>query len=750
MTQPGRQANLEAIARRLGVRQKSLLGIFKKHDLQPLEQDIYDLDRVVSTLAALPTAELEALRALQKATPDLSRLYRDKFEVLTPFMPQAPMATPTVHVELADHLPELLSHLDIAKTLRISIRRAKELTQLGRLEPRRDRQGNQKLWSTNRLRALLVEPRVERELARWRQEFEADNARRDRPHAKPEKTSRPQLLPQQQAARTSIAERVQVDIRAREVAPESAHLYVGPTNSGKTYTALNNLFESYEQARTDAVFVYAGPLRMLAFEVYQKMVERYGEEQVGFLTGEEQINPGARLIACTVEMAPKGGHSLVLDETHWIADHSRGQHWTNLLLGSSYRHYHILTAAEALPMVSQLIEDAEEITTETFERKTPLVFAGPLKVNAVPARSAVICFSRKSVYATANLLEKAGKRVGVLYGALPLPVRKRQIDRYLAGQYDIMVTTDVIGHGINLPIDNVIFAQSEKFDGIEHRALRTWEIAQIAGRAGRFGLSREGKVYHLTGRAWFTRDAALLQEGTLAGAGQVPTDLQIREAVITPQLRDLNIVEPAEILPALEAWQLKARALLKDRSIAPSNLADKIAILQAIAEPRDLPLAPSRRAAAWPVSLHEVWQLISGPYNPEGRTLQQVFTWLADRERATSDLLDRHLRELMRPLQARVHASGNQNGDQVAILEASVQGVGELKMATIMFGQLGSLYRAELFEAEDRLNEAITNTLHELIKAGSYGVCKRCGAPTTPWFVYCEDCFHQQSLAYAR
>lgn len=537
----------------------------------------------------------------------------------------------------------------------------------------------------------------------------------------------------------NIQHQVNVNVRYRDKAPEKATFYVGPTNSGKTYNSLQALFSEYEN-NPDGKYVYAGPLRMLAYEVYEKMVERYGEENVGFITGEEQLNPTAPLLACTVEMAPQEGTSLVLDETHWIVDNDRGQHWTNLLVGGEYKNFHILTAMEALTTVASLVDDALNVDLKEYTRKTALTFKGKISMFSVPARTAVVCFSRKAVYAVAHMLEQSGKKVGVLYGSLPLKARNAQIEKYLKGDYDVMVTTDVIGHGINLPIDNVIFAQSEKFDGLQRRKLRTWEIAQIAGRAGRFGLSDEGSVYMLTGKEWFTEDTELLREGTNAGAGLIATDLSVKQAIITPRFSDLNITEPTDILPALNAWGVAAAERLSGRSITPSALTDLKHLLYTVSDHLNAPLFPGEQGE-WRINVKELWSLITGPYNPEGTAIRAISTWLTEKNRNTSRRLEEYLDTVIEPMRQPVLDTKNLNGDEVAPFETSIHSIGELKMCNIMFNSTGTLLYSELLEYEERFSDIIINTLQQAITKGVYGSCATCRNSCSPWFKYCEDCY---------
>lgn len=541
--------------------------------------------------------------------------------------------------------------------------------------------------------------------------------------------------------KTNIQHEVKIDVKPRKVSPSEAVIYVGPTNSGKTFNALQALYEEYE-ANNAGRYVYAGPLRMLAYEVYEKMVDRYGEENVGFITGEEQINPDAPLLACTVEMAPMEGSSLVLDETHWIVDPDRGQHWTNLLVSGQYDRFHILTAMEALNVIAALVDDARNLDLKEFTRKTSLKFKGNINIYSIPNRTAVVCFSRKAVYAVAHMLEESGKKVGVLYGSLPLKAREAQINKYLAGEYEVMVTTDVIGHGINLPIDNVVFVQSEKFDGTKNRSLYTWEIAQISGRAGRFKLSDEGSVYVLTGKDWFTTDYDLLSLGVAAGAGLCNTDLDVTKALITPAFKDLNITTQTEILSALNAWQTEASKVFTEmkQPLQPSNLNDMKQLLYTVSDHLNAPLHPDERGD-WGVNVQELWSLISGPFNPEGKTIKVIAEWLQDPDRKNSRKLNTYFDSVVDVLYQPVMDADNIMGDQIAVLETAAQVIGELKMANIMFQGTGTLRYSELIEYEDRISDAIINTLHHMITKGVYGECVNCHSSCSPWFKYCEECY---------
>ena len=330
--------------------------------------------------------------------------------------------------------------------------------------------------------------------------------------------------------------------------PDSVVAHLGPTNSGKTHDALRFLAE---QGRG----VYAGPLRMLAQEAHRRLGAELGVDRVGLVTGEERINENAPIVCCTVEMAPSSGEVLVLDEVQWADDPERGSAWTRLLLGGEYRHILLLGALDALPLVERAFPGAE---LRLFERKLPLEFVGARSLRSLTPGTVLVAFSRRAVLALAGEANRARPgRVAVLYGAMPLASRREEIDRFLSGGADVCVATDVLGHGVNLPCETLLFAETSKFDGEERRDLHPWELAQIAGRAGRFGLVERGHVGVLTGVDWAIADPDLVESG-LEPHVRLPGGHMgyrvVDEARIRPRLGDLGIDDPRNLGPALDAW----------------------------------------------------------------------------------------------------------------------------------------------------------------------------------------------------
>lgn len=552
-----------------------------------------------------------------------------------------------------------------------------------------------------------------------------------------------------------VASKVQVTLPCRKVIPKKTSFYVGPTNSGKTYSALENLFKEYELNPTGK-FVYAGPLRMLAFEVYEKMVERFGADQVGFITGEEQINPEAPLVAATVEMAPTEGSSLVLDEAHWITDSARGHHWTNLLMGGDFETFHVLTAVEAQETLQSLLVDSLEIELNSFTRKTKIAYAGDLEISSIPPKTAVIAFSEKGVYAVAQEIEAQGIKVGVLYGALPLSARKHQIQKFVDGDYDVIVTTDVIGHGINLPVDNVVFAETSKFDGVESRELKLWEAAQIAGRAGRFKLSDQGRVYSLVGLEWAEVNRSIVKDAAAAAMGTISTGMVADRAIIAPSFSDFNTIEPDELSHAMACWQSKADAVIGERKLAPSSLKEVSDRLRVVAATLSLPVSFEDRGSVnltpvgnlsaitgekiitsveteWKIQARDLWQIVAGPFDVKLDTLKVLAAWLQE-SKMTNGL------ERLFALQVENAESFYETIKQ---LEVAARLVSELKMANIIFQDETYVLDEELEFCEKNICEEIISILDKGFNDNTVGLCQKCGKNCSPWFDFCAPCFFE-------
>ncbi|MDZ4308459.1 MAG: helicase-related protein [Allopontixanthobacter sp.] len=245
------------------------------------------------------------------------------------------------------------------------------------------------------------------------------------------------------------------------------------------------------------------PLRLLAREVYDRVVRIKGAAQVALITGEERIEPpGARYYCCTAEAMPAqrthdgGTHSfLALDEAQLGANRERGHIFTDRLLNARGRDETMLLGAATLePMVRALHPDAEIIRRPRFSTLTHI---GPRKLSRLPPRSAIVAFSAEQVYAVAEMLRRFRGGSAVVMGALSPETRNRQVELFQSGEVDYIVATDAIGMGLNLDINHVAFASLTKYDGVRKRRLMPAEMAQIAGRAGRH--QRDGTFGALSG-----------------------------------------------------------------------------------------------------------------------------------------------------------------------------------------------------------------------------------------------------------
>jgi ATP-dependent RNA helicase SUPV3L1/SUV3 len=256
-------------------------------------------------------------------------------------------------------------------------------------------------------------------------------------------------------------------------------IVLGPTNTGKTRLAI-------ERMMAHGSGMIGLPLRLLAREVYDRVVETKGSAAAALITGEERIAPAsARYFVCTVEAMPTGRtvDFVAVDEVQLCTDPDRGHIFTDRVLNARGRHETMLLGSETVRgLLRALVPDASH---ETRERLSALTYAGSSKVTKLPKRSAVVAFSAEEVYQIAELLRRQRGGAAVVMGALSPATRNAQVAMYQAGEVDFIVATDAIGMGLNMDIDHVAFASLGKWDGHRRRDLRPDELAQIAGRAGR-------------------------------------------------------------------------------------------------------------------------------------------------------------------------------------------------------------------------------------------------------------------------
>ena len=317
-------------------------------------------------------------------------------------------------------------------------------------------------------------------------------------------------------------------------------IHVGPTNSGKTYNALQDL-------RTSESGCFLAPLRLLANEVYYTFNHEYGVE-CSLITGEERIIvPTAHISSSTVEMfaANKEYDCIVLDETQMLADENRGCSWLRVLLLCKTKRLHIICSYEALYLIKSILTKLnKKFEIKEYKRLVPLKVAETkYSIDKPIDRTIYVVFSRADVLFLKEHFEKIGKKVSVVYGNLPPEVRRRQIERFKKFETDICIATDAIGMGINLPADRVCFAKLEKFDGKCVRYLNSLEIKQIAGRAGRFKLSEFGEV------------GALDDIGLMIIRRALESEIDpLMVAKISPELNDLMIFPDELLYSKLIKW----------------------------------------------------------------------------------------------------------------------------------------------------------------------------------------------------
>lgn len=255
---------------------------------------------------------------------------------------------------------------------------------------------------------------------------------------------------------------------------------LGPTNTGKTYLALERMM-----AHSSGMIGF--PLRLLARENYDRVVKAKGADQVALITGEEKIIPAhARYFMCTVESMPleREVDFLGIDEIQLCADPDRGHIFTDRLLNARGKSETIFMGSQTIaPFIRRLVEGVE---FEKRPRFSKLTYSGSKKITRLPARTAIVCFSASEVYAIAELIRRQKGGAAVVLGALSPRTRNAQVELYQAGEVDYIVATDAIGMGLNMDVDHVAFAALSKFDGKQMRGLSASETAQIAGRAGRY------------------------------------------------------------------------------------------------------------------------------------------------------------------------------------------------------------------------------------------------------------------------
>ncbi|KAK6457151.1 mitochondrial RNA helicase [Scheffersomyces xylosifermentans] len=326
-------------------------------------------------------------------------------------------------------------------------------------------------------------------------------------------------------------------------------MHVGPTNSGKTYNSLKRLAE----AKTG---YYAGPLRLLAREIYEKFLSE--KVRCNLITGEEVIpcmdkfGKVSGISSGTIEMIPlhKKMDICVIDEIQMIADPSRGSIWTNALLGVLAKEIHLCGEESAVPLIKKIAKiTGDEVEVKKYKRLGDLKVADKaVSYNKLEKGDCLVAFSKHKILQLKCEIERRTKfSVGVVYGALPPEIRSEQSRKFNSGEFDILVASDAVGMGLNLKIKRIIFQTVRKFDGKGMTNLTVSSLKQIAGRAGRF--TKEGGM----------------QTGYVSALSA--KDLGYIKSAMNAPIRDL---EKAALWPTFEIWKQYMAKFSKDDSLYDS------------------------------------------------------------------------------------------------------------------------------------------------------------------------------------
>ncbi len=323
-----------------------------------------------------------------------------------------------------------------------------------------------------------------------------------------------------------------------EIKPQ-VRLHLGPANSGKTYDSIETLKKSVSG-------VYLAPLRLLAWEIADKLNNQ--GHPCSLVTGEERhIVANAPFLSCTVEMFNPDHpvDCVVLDEAQMIADKQRGWAWLRAILNAGCKHLEIIASPDSEPLLTTLLDKISfPYKVIHHKRLAPLTVADkPWRIDDPKPSTIFVVFSRAGVLSLKTYLERRGWSVSAIYGNLPPEVKKKQAERFLNGEAQLCVATDAIGMGMNLPAAHVCFTSVSKFDGEEQRTLLPSEARQIAGRAGRYGIKEKGEVGALSYENLSTLNRLLKIE---------PPPLKF--ARISPEISEIAAI-PGPLAQRLFLWE---------------------------------------------------------------------------------------------------------------------------------------------------------------------------------------------------
>ena len=461
---------------------------------------------------------------------------------------------------------------------------------------------------------------------------------------------------------------------------------------------------------------------MLAQEAHRRLGEWIGAENVGLVTGEERINEHAPVICSTVEMAPHAGELLVLDEVQWADDTERGSAWTRLLLAGEYREILLLGALDALPLVERAFPEHE---LKVFERKLPLEFVGERTLRSLTPGTVVVAFSRRAVLALAGEVNRLHPgRVAVLYGAMPLSSRREEIERFISGAADVCVATDVLGHGVNLPCETLLFAETTKFDGEERR-----DLLPVGARA-----DRRARRPVRPRRARPRRRALRARLGNGGpGARGVGARAARSAARRPPRL-------PRRRRGAHPAAALRPR---RRRPAAPGRCARRVASRRAprvgvreLARGRVAAAAPPAAAggAAAPrgarpaLSLADTWKLVNAPVDEDNLELLATLALAITGDRVARP-------QLMFLLDtARLRGASLEDAERAG-REASI-----LRWFALQYAGVGGVTIERAAALEEAAAARVVARLRVEVESPTIGRCRSCGRSCAPWFPLCDRC----------
>ncbi|MFU8882739.1 MAG: helicase-related protein, partial [Rhodobacterales bacterium] len=406
--------------------------------------------------------------------------------------------------------------------------------------------------------------------------------------------------------------------------PSRITAVLGPTNTGKTHYAIERMLGH----RTGIIGL---PLRLLAREVYDKIVRARGPSVVALVTGEERIvPPRTQYWVCTVEAMPDGMgvDFLAVDEIQLCADPERGHVFTDRLLRARGLHETLFLGADTMRgTIAALVPQAQFMRRE---RMSKLTYAGSKKISRMPARSAIVGFSVDNVYAIAELIRRQKGGAAVVMGALSPRTRNAQVELYQNGDVDYLVATDAIGMGLNLDINHVAFSALTKFDGRRMRHLAPNELAQIAGRAGR-GMA----------------------DGTFGVTGEaVPLEDEVADAIMehrfTP-IRKLQWRNPALQFGKLDALIASLEDTPRDDLLVRARDADDLMALKSLSD-----VAEVRARASDAASVRLLWDVCRIPdfrgisHAEHASLLEAIYTFLHQSGRVPDDWLATQIKRIDR------------------------------------------------------------------------------------------------------